>query len=185
MNRKRVRNIVVISISIVISIPVLFFAWGMYKTHIMRGVSSYDVDDYISGRYLSFPGGEEIRGCMPAYEELDAHESLSFGYFDGRRKSNYFRTFYVSFGLLVEYSEEVYLEKKRQTGITNNYNDYTGTTQGYKFVEESNLSHVIYGTLYNDYRHTIEYVAICGDDGDAIKEGWLFAWIYQWNGVIF
>ena len=181
-NTKRIWRIVVISI---IGVPILFFLWGMYKTHYMSGVSSRDVEDYISGRYLSFPGGEEIRGCIPAYEELDDYESLRFGYFDGRRKNNFFRTFYISFGLYVEYSEEEYLEKKRQAGVTNNYNDYTGTTQGYKFVEEGSLNHVVYGALYRDGYNTIEYVAICGDDGDAIKEGWLFAAIYQWNGIIF
>jgi len=184
MNKKRFWRIVRIVTIIIISIPILFFAWGMYKTFYMSGVSSHDVEDYTSGSYLSFPGGEEIRGCIPTYEELDGYESLRFGYSDGRRKNNFFRTFYVSFGLLVEYSEEEYLKKKEQAGVTNNYNDYTGTTQGYKFVEEGSLNHVVYGALYNDHHNTIEYVAICGNDGDAIKEGWLFAWIYQWNNPL-
>jgi len=177
INKTRAWRIVVIS---VVSIPVLFFAWGMYKTFYMSGVESHDVEDYILGRYLSFPGGKEVRGCIPAYEELGEYESIYFGYFDGRKKTNPFHTYYISFGVRAKYSEDEYLERKRKAGVTNSYDDYGGSTQRYKFIEEGSLNHVVYGAEFNDRLNMIEYVAICGDNGEAIQEGLLFI-LLPWN----
>lgn len=154
---------------IILSIPILFLACGLYKTWYMSGITSTDVEDYISGRYLSFAGGREIEGCIPAYEKLDGYKSLDFGYFDGRRKNNFFRTYYISFGLRVWYNEEEYLRRKAEAGVTNNHTDYSGITSGYKYVEEGRLNHVVYGAEYNDGYNTVEYVAICGDD---IEDEW-------------
>jgi hypothetical protein len=147
----------------------------------MSVVESVDVEDYVSGRYLSFPGGNEIDGCIPTYEELGNYKSIYFGYFDGRKKTNFFHKFFVSFGVRVYYSDEEYAEKKGQADALRSYNDDTWVTEGYKFIGEGNLNHVLYGALYNDRLHRIEYIAICGDDGDLLKEGWLFSGIIQWN----
>jgi len=176
-NKKRIWHVVVAS---VISVPFLFSIWGMYKTFYMSGITSRDLDDYISGRYLSFPGGEEIRGCIPAYKELDGYESLRFTYADGRGKSNFFRTFYVSFTLRVQYSEEEYLERKREAGVTDTW--LGGSSEYYRFVEKGSLNHVLYGVECNDTYHYIEYVALCGSNGDAIQEGYLFL-LLPWNRI--
>lgn len=183
VNKKRVWCNVVVG---VLGILALFIAWGIYKTCFMSGVNSRDVEDYISGRYMSFAGGQEIRGCIPAYDELDDYESLSFAYFDGRRKSNLFHKYYTLFALCVHYSEEEYLVKKAQTDITHHWPG--GSSAKYKFVAGSSLSHVIYGVQCIDDSNTIEYVAICGDNRDtinvdAVNEGWFFSELYQWNSI--
>jgi len=171
MNKKRFWHIVCIVIVSISIPPILFCMWGMYKAFYMSGVESHDIEDYVSGRYLRFPGGNDIDGCIPTLEELGDYESLSFGYFDGRRKSFLSRKYHISFGLRVEYNEEEYLKRKRQSGLrTNNYDDETGAIEGYKFVETDSLTHVLYGALYNDRLNTIKYVAICVDNGSAMVD---------------
>jgi hypothetical protein len=163
-----------------ISILVVFFAQGMYKTFVMSGIESNNIEDYISGKYLTFLGGKEITNYIPMYEEIGDYESLYFGYFDGHRKNNFFHNYYVSFGLRVQYTTDEYLKKKEKAGVLNKYDDYSGTTEGYKFVEDGDLNHIVYGVRYNDNSNTIEYLAVCGDDGNTIKAGSLWG-LLAWN----
>jgi len=158
---------------------VVFLSWNLYKFFFIGAVTSNDIDDFISGRFLDFPGGDMIDDLIPLYEEL--HEAIFFGYLDGRRTSIFTRSRFISFALRVQYSEDEFRERKRQAGETRPYNWHTESIDGYRFIEEGSFQHVAYGVLFNERESTITYMVVIGDDGDRITDGGSIFGLFSWN----
>ena len=171
MNKKRKRfwRIMVISVIIILSTPVLIFSWGMYKTFIMRGIEVNCIEVYISGEFLNLPGGDMLDGAIPTYEELGDYVAIAFYYVDLRRKSGFFREFYIGFGLDVRYCDEVFPEIMEELGITDEF-EFVGRRDGFTGIKRGERENVAFWVGYRGGINVIRYVAVVGEDIDL---GWI------------
>ena len=174
MNKKRKRfwRIVVASIIIILSTPVLLFLWGMYKNFIMRGIEVNCIDVYISGEFLNLPGGDMLDGAIPTYEELGDYVAIAFYHTDFRRKSFHlfgFHQFFIGFGLDVRYCDEVFPVIKEQLGVTDEF-EVVGWRGGFAEIKRGERENVAFWVGYRGGINVIRYVAVVGE---GIDSGWI------------
>jgi len=131
-----------------------------------------DTEDYIQGRYLSFSGGDTASKVFPPYETLEGYETLDFYYFDGRKKTNFFHQYFVSFVLDVRYSEETYYKKKSEIES----NEELVNQGDFAYERKERTANVAYGIFFGDGNNTIRYVAVCGKGLEEVSLGALMIW---------
>jgi len=174
--KKAIHPSLLIIASILVFILILgsvFFA--VYKTFYMKKIVHNDLNDYTQGRYLNFAGGDLISDFIPKYKDLGEYETLSFYYSDGRKKTNFFHIYFISFVLDIQYDQETYLKKKSEIE-ENVVNKYDMKSYNYTGVEIESPQNALYGIYFFEENNIIRYVAMCGKGVDDYVLDLLIPW---------
>lgn len=151
----------------IILVIVLAFFFGVTFVFVWNAniKKTHDVNDFHTGNYVEYNGGEEAKQFFDEYANLDAYRDIDFHYYDGDKVITIYDAWCKTmFALDVWYEEDVFFETvdeilkdtHKTTLSDNNYKD--DGFQCYIITREDDLYVNNYAAFFIDVKlHTIRY----------------------------
>jgi hypothetical protein len=181
----------------IILVIVLAFFFGVTFVFVRNAniKKTHDVNDFHTGNYVEYNGGEEAKQFFDEYANLDAYRNIDFHYYDGDKVITIYDAWCKTmFALDVWYEEDVFFETvdeilkdtHKTTLSDNNYKD--DGFQCYIITREDDLYVNNYAAFFIDVKlHTIRYFFLYNVPHDPKEVANLrmytdFTMSMPWNG---